>query len=95
MPRGPDDELVAEGFATERGTMRRLIVSLVAAGAIMALGAGPAAAAPPAFVELPGAACNQGTARAHERAPHHSKGHPHIPHEMAGMCMTMPAGGGH
>ena len=71
--------------------MRRLVVSLVVAGGLTVAAAAPAGAQPPTVVFLPEQACNQGTARAHQAAPAHSRGHPHIPHRM-GRCMTMPAG---
>jgi hypothetical protein len=73
--------------------MRRLILSFALEGAASGVGVAPAAAA-----MLPEAACNQGTMNAHQRAPHHSSGHQHIPMmmDMDGsggmdpMCMTMP-----
>lgn len=67
--------------------MRRLILSFVVAGLLAVIGAAPAAANE--HVALPDRACNQGTERAHDVAG--GPAHPHIPHEMGGVCMTMPA----
>ena len=64
--------------------MRKLIASLAVVGALAGVGAAPATAVP-----LPDAACNQGTMRAHEAMPEGAAGHPHVPHRMMGMCMTM------
>ena len=72
--------------------MRRIVLSLAFLGALSGAGAAPAAADPPSVRPLPDAACNQGTANAHQSAPPHSMGHAHIPHSMGGECMTMPAG---
>ncbi len=76
--------------------MRKLFVSFVAAGALMAIGAAPAAADPPFIQEVNPAACNQGTHNAHQSIPPGTPGHPHVPHMMRPgpgqppQCMTMP-----
>lgn len=73
--------------------MRRLFLSLALASGLAVAGAGvmPATAEAPPVVELPDAACNEGTMTAHGAIPDGVAGHPHVPHSM-GRCMTMPAG---
>ena len=73
--------------------MRRLFLSLALAGGLAVAGAGvmPATAEAPPVVELPDAACNEGTTTAHAAIPEGVAGHAHVPHDTGG-CMTMPAG---
>ena len=74
--------------------IRRLIPSLVVAGALATVGAAPAAAEGPFIQSVNPAACNEGTQNARgEIAP---QALPHVPHMMRpgpGLppeCMTMP-----
>lgn len=75
-------------------TMRRLIPSLVVAGALASVGATPAAAEGPFTQSVNPAACNQGTQNAHGNVA--GPAHPHVPHMMrppggtTAECMTMP-----
>ena len=69
--------------------MRKVLASFAIVGGLIGAGAAPVAATQPAMIELPGAACNQGTRNAHGHVA--GPAHPHVPHSMRGICMTMPA----
>ena len=65
--------------------MRRLMLSLGAAGLFAVIGAAPGGAAQTRAVGA--GACNQGTMRAHATVPHGNPAHARIPHApAAGEC---------
>ena len=66
----------------------RKLSSLMVAGALMMIGAAPAAADGPFTQSVNPAACNAGTQNAHGNVA--GPAHPHVPHAMGGVCMTMP-----
>lgn len=67
--------------------MRKLLVSVSVVGGLLGVGAAPVSAT--GHVEVSDAACNSGTRNAHGNVA--GPAHPHVPHSMGGVCMTMPA----
>ena len=83
--------------------MKKLLVSAVVTASFALVGVAPAAAqgGPPFRVDLPSAACNQGTDRAQEVQDERTAGelpvtpsNRHVPHDHGqAVCMTMPSSG--